>query len=53
VSLLLVIPLSAFINNTPVVVVMIPLVLGLTRKMQIAPSRCSCRSPSRARWAAR
>jgi di/tricarboxylate transporter len=39
VSLLLVIPLSAFINNTPVVVVMIPLVLGLARKMQIAPSR--------------
>jgi di/tricarboxylate transporter len=39
VSILMVIPLSAFINNTPVVVVMIPLVLGLTRKMKVAPSR--------------
>jgi di/tricarboxylate transporter len=39
VTVLLVIPLSAFINNTPVVVVMIPMVLGLTRKMKIAPSR--------------
>jgi di/tricarboxylate transporter len=39
VAVLMVIPLSAFINNTPVVVVMIPLVLGLTRKMKIAPSR--------------
>jgi di/tricarboxylate transporter len=38
-SLLLVIPLSAFINNTPVVVVMIPMVLGLARKMNVAPSR--------------
>jgi di/tricarboxylate transporter len=39
VSIAIVIPLSAFINNTPVVVVMIPLTLGLTRKMKIAPSR--------------
>jgi di/tricarboxylate transporter len=39
VSLLLVIPLSAFINNTPVVVVIIPMVLGLTRKMGISPSK--------------
>jgi di/tricarboxylate transporter len=39
VSILIVIPLSAFINNTPVVVVMIPLILGLTRKMKVAPSR--------------
>lgn len=39
VSIAIVIPLSAFINNTPVVVVMIPLILGLTRKMKIAPSR--------------
>jgi di/tricarboxylate transporter len=39
VAVLMVIPLSAFINNTPVVVVMIPLVLGLTRKMKVAPSR--------------
>jgi di/tricarboxylate transporter len=39
VACLLVIPMSAFINNTPVVVVMIPLILGLTREMGIAPSR--------------
>jgi di/tricarboxylate transporter len=39
VSLLFVIPLSAFINNTPVVVVMIPMVLGIARKLNIAPSR--------------
>jgi di/tricarboxylate transporter len=35
----LVIPMSAFINNTPVVVVMIPLVLGMTRRSGVAPSR--------------
>lgn len=39
VSLALVIPLSAFINNTPVVVVMIPLVLGICRATGVAPSR--------------
>jgi di/tricarboxylate transporter len=39
VTLVLVVPLSAFINNTPVVVVVIPMVLGLTRKYGIAPSR--------------
>jgi di/tricarboxylate transporter len=39
VSCLLVIPMSAFINNTPVVVVMIPLILGLTRESGLAPSR--------------
>jgi di/tricarboxylate transporter len=39
VSIGLVIPLSAFINNTPVVVVMIPIILGLTRNRGIAPSR--------------
>jgi di/tricarboxylate transporter len=33
------VPLSAFINNTPVIVVVIPMVLGLTRKYGIAPSR--------------
>lgn len=38
-SLLLVIPLSAFVNNTPVVAVMIPVVLGLCREMKAAPSR--------------
>lgn len=38
-ALLLVIPLSAFVNNTPVVAVMLPLVLGLTRNTGIAPSR--------------
>jgi di/tricarboxylate transporter len=37
--LLLVIPLSAFVNNTPVVVVMLPLVVGLTRNTGIAPFR--------------
>jgi len=39
VTLALVVPLSAFINNTPVVVVVIPMVLGLSRKLNIAPSR--------------
>jgi di/tricarboxylate transporter len=39
VVLIIVIPLSAFINNTPVVVVVIPMVLGLTRKMGVAPSK--------------
>ncbi|MGD8699419.1 MAG: SLC13 family permease [Gemmatimonadales bacterium] len=39
VSLVLVIPLSAFMNNTPVVLVMIPLVLGIARKVGSAPSR--------------
>ncbi|HSJ07783.1 MAG TPA: SLC13 family permease [Longimicrobiales bacterium] len=39
VALLFVVPLSAFINNTPVVVVMIPMVLGLARKMGASPSR--------------
>jgi di/tricarboxylate transporter len=39
VSLAIVIPLSAFINNTPVVVVMIPLVLGISRDIGAEPSR--------------
>ncbi|HEV2129751.1 MAG TPA: SLC13 family permease, partial [Longimicrobiaceae bacterium] len=39
VTLAIVIPLSAFINNTPVVVVMIPVILGLTRELGFAPSR--------------
>jgi di/tricarboxylate transporter len=39
VSLALVIPLSAFMNNTPVVLVMIPLVLGIAREVHSAPSR--------------
>jgi di/tricarboxylate transporter len=39
VTIALVVPLSAFINNTPVVVVVIPMVLGITRKFGIAPSR--------------
>ncbi|MBK9387003.1 MAG: SLC13 family permease [Planctomycetes bacterium] len=38
-SLLLVMPLSAFVNNTPIVAVMIPVVLGLCREMGAAPSR--------------
>lgn len=39
VSLVIVIPLSAFINNTPVVVMMIPLVMGICRSTGISPSR--------------
>jgi di/tricarboxylate transporter len=39
VTIALVVPLSAFINNTPVVVVVIPMVLGLSRKLKVAPSR--------------
>jgi di/tricarboxylate transporter len=39
VSIALVIPLSAFINNTPVVVVMIPLVLGIAREGGARPSK--------------
>ena len=31
--------LSAFINNTPVVVVFLPVILGLARKMNLAPSK--------------
>lgn len=31
--------ISAFINNTPVVVVFLPVVLSLARKMQLAPSK--------------
>ncbi|HVT43852.1 MAG TPA: SLC13 family permease [Thermoanaerobaculia bacterium] len=38
-SLVIVIPLSAFINNTPVVVVMIPMVMGLSRRIGASPSR--------------
>jgi di/tricarboxylate transporter len=39
VACLLVVPMSAFINNTPVVVVMIPMILGLTRELGYSPSR--------------
>ncbi|MBW3670104.1 MAG: SLC13 family permease, partial [Acidobacteria bacterium] len=39
VSMGIVIPLSAFLNNTPVVVVMIPVILGVARSTGIAPSR--------------
>jgi di/tricarboxylate transporter len=39
VTILLVVPLSAFINNTPVVIVVIPMVLGLCRKLGVAPSK--------------
>jgi di/tricarboxylate transporter len=39
VSLALVIPLSAFMNNTPVMLVMIPVVMGVARDMNVAPSR--------------
>ncbi len=36
---LIVAAVSAFINNTPVVVVFLPVVLGLARKMKLAPSK--------------
>ncbi len=36
---LLSIPVSAFLNNTTVVVVFIPMVLGLCRRQQLVPSR--------------
>ena len=39
VSMALVIPLSAFINNTPVVAVMIPVLLGLARRISARPSK--------------
>lgn len=39
VSLAIVIPVSAFVNNTPVVVVMIPLLVGLSREIGAVPSR--------------
>jgi di/tricarboxylate transporter len=32
-------PFSAFINNTPVVVVFLPVVLHLARRMKLAPSK--------------
>lgn len=35
----LVVPLSAFLNNTPVVAIMIPVVLGLCRSHELAASR--------------
>ncbi len=38
-SFAVVIPASAFINNTPVVVIMIPLLLGIARKTGLSPSR--------------
>ena len=39
VMMLVVAPLSAFINNTPVVVVFMPIVLGLARKYDLVASR--------------
>ena len=39
VMLIIVAPLSAFVNNTPVVVVFLPVILGLARKMKLAPSK--------------
>ncbi|CAN5788865.1 SLC13 family permease [soil metagenome] len=38
-SIAIAVPLSAFINNTPVVVMMIPMLLGLAKEMGVAPSR--------------
>ncbi|CAN5314206.1 SLC13 family permease [soil metagenome] len=37
--LLTVIPLSAFLNNTAVVAILLPIVLGLTHQMKVSPSR--------------
>ena len=39
VMMLIVAPLSAFVNNTPVVVVFLPIVLGLARKYDLIASR--------------
>ncbi len=39
VMLIVVATLSAFVNNTPVVVVFLPVVLGLARNMKLAPSK--------------
>ncbi|MEX2465759.1 MAG: SLC13 family permease [Gemmatimonadota bacterium] len=39
VSILLVVPTSAFVNNTPVVVVMVPVLLGLAREVGVPASR--------------
>ncbi|MDX1584053.1 MAG: SLC13 family permease [Thermoanaerobaculia bacterium] len=39
IGLVIVIPLSAFLNNTPVVIVMIPVLLGVAKKRGVAPSR--------------
>jgi di/tricarboxylate transporter len=39
VSIALVVPLSAFVNNTPVVAVMVPMVMGLSRGTSARPSR--------------
>jgi di/tricarboxylate transporter len=38
-SVAIAVPLSAFINNTPVVVMMIPMLLGLAKEIGVAPSR--------------
>ena len=38
-TLLIVVPLSAVINNTAAVAVLIPMVLGLARSSEVAPSR--------------
>lgn len=39
VSVAVVVPASAFVNNTPVVVVMLPVLLGLARELEIPASR--------------
>jgi len=39
VGLIIVVPLSAVVNNTPVVVVMVPLMLGIARKIKARPSK--------------
>lgn len=39
VALVIVVPLSAFVNNTPVVVVMVPVLLGLARERGVPASR--------------
>lgn len=39
VTLVIAVPLSAIINNTPVVTMLIPVILGITRRTGISPSR--------------
>ena len=39
VTIVLVVFASAFVNNTPIVVMMLPVLLGVARKINVAPSR--------------
>jgi Na+/H+ antiporter NhaD/arsenite permease-like protein len=37
--------ISAFMNNTPVVVIFIPVLAALANRSEPGPARCSCRCP--------